>query len=387
MRACSQVQAHAEMEVLLHNALLLASAPRIADCTARPCRVDLCSSSRIGVEILMCPPGRNDLLNAMTSRLASAAFSAIATIGLCLAAMGCGSDGTAAAKRINNEIAKMPGVAGNSHSYHHGGAHNNYFSVTVTMRDNSTDEDAKRVIHHFTAAVRAVNFRNHSVNLTFNRGDSEFSFHDAELDDDALDRQYGIWKKLISGGYADSVAASVGRSGRTHHTMMRLDLPEGAVVGDIERVYARLAANFPDDSNIVWNLHVSVKNNTGNLNWGFQPSSGFPSPAELGLWRSVIDGAVYADVTMHRQPGRYANSISVYATGYQSAVALAETHLPVVAKLGGKTDYEIHYPGDARPEDREKTETLQIKVGGCQRAASQPRDPAELRLASRYEKC
>ncbi len=306
-------------------------------------------------------------------------------------------DREAQVEKLTQQIRVMPGVLSAGKLFGDDAARGPaFFEVDVDVADDITGAQVAAITSAYLDSVHTGDYAGYRAELDIHRGDNLFLVDTGGrpvTNRDQIVSQAHSWVSLRQEFFGSTVRLRAAIKHDGGDPLMRavpsggsIELPETADYVAVAAAVGTLGAKFSDLSTGDWTISAG-KQRPAEI----RSSKRLPSPQEMDLWTTLnADQAIpHADVfTINGAvTGPFWVSEKIPADNLDTAVRLAQAHLPVVARMpvpvlySATNQYQGHigYHGEA-------TGPVTILIGGCVKRAYRP-TPAEQTLIDRYETC
>ncbi|MDT5009802.1 MAG: hypothetical protein QOH57_1419 [Mycobacterium sp.] len=295
---------------------------------------------------------------------------------------------------LTRQLGAMPGVVGARHTFSDDPARGPaYFEIDVDVDQNVTADQLSAITGRYLDNLQRVDYAGYRAELDVHRGDGLLLVDTTGrpvANRDQILAQARSWVALgerfpgstiklrATTSHADG-KAPVPNSGS-------IQLPDGSDYTAVTAAVSTLAASFADLTTGEWTINAGTQHPAE-----VHTSQRLPNPSEMELWTALnADQSIpHADVFTINGPvtGPLFVSEKIPADDPDTALRLAERHLPIVARLPplvlytATNQYQGHlgFYGQA-------TGPVTVAVGGCVRRTYQP-PPVEQALIDKYQSC
>jgi hypothetical protein len=318
---------------------------------------------------------------------------ALLTIGACTAAP---PDRHPQVDHLTERLRTMPGVVGAGNTFSDNQAQGpEFFEVDVDVADDVTGDQIAAVTAAYLDDLGAQDYTGYRAGLTVRSAGNVFVVASGPRpvnNRGQILNQARSWLALRQqfSGSTVTLRAAIGHAGdppgRPPVTSGSLQLPETADYTAVAAVLGTLASTFGDLAGGDWTI------NAGNQRPAeIRTSRRLPTHEEMDVWTALnVDQSIPHSVVFTINgavTGPFWASERLPTHDQDTAVALAERHLPVVARLPAPVLYSatdqfqghIGFHGQA-------TGPVTILIGGCMKRDYRP-SPAEQALIDKYANC
>jgi hypothetical protein len=330
-------------------------------------------------------------------RLVVALVTTLVTIGLTVGA--CTSappDRHTQVDQLTQQLRGLPGVVAADNTFSADEARGpTFFEVDVDVAGDATGDQVAAVTAAYLDSLRATDYTGYRAELRIRHAGDVFGVDSGGRpvsNRDQIDHQARSWVTLRQQFARSTVTmrAAIGHSGdppgRRPVASGSIQLPDTADYTAVAAAFGTLASRFGDLIGGDWTISAGNQHPAE-----IRASRRLPTPAEMDVWTALntdqsiphsvaftINGAVTGPLWISEK-------IPTHDT--DTAVRLAERHLPIVATLPAPVTYSatdqfqghIGFHGQA-------TGPVTILVGGCIKRDYRP-TPAEQALIDRYGTC
>jgi hypothetical protein len=310
------------------------------------------------------------------------------------------SDRRAQADQLTADIRSMPGVLdANGDLTDDFPAGNVHFWLSVDVRDDVTADQAAAVAARYLDGLRGGDFTGYFTELDVRHGDDLFTVDSAERAVTNTDQIVGDARDWVAIRHEFSTAAVTLRSAVTHPKVARpidadlghpalgtVEFPDPADYQTVGNAVTTLSAHYPRQAAGTWTVDAGKSRQAAVTS-----SQRWPTPAELDVWRRLN-----ADQSIPHVDALYVNAPQAPPAWFSEkllshdpalAVALATSHLPIVAMLPRPVLYTATDQIQGHRDFYAKTMApLAITLGGCT-TRGYPPGPDEQRFIATYETC
>ena len=315
------------------------------------------------------------------------------TVGACTAAP---PDRHSQVDQLSQHLRGMPGVLSAGNTFSDDEARGpTFFEVDVDVADDVTGDQVAAVTAAYLDSLRATDYTGYRAGLTVRHAGDVFvvgSGGRPVINRDQIEDQARSWVTLRQqfAGSTVTVRAAIGHSGdpagRPPVASGSIQLPDPADYTAVAAAFGTLASRFPNLTGGDWTISAGNQHPAE-----IRASRRLPTPAEMNVWtalntdQSIPHAVVFTVNGAVTGPLWVSEKIPTHDT--DTAVRLAERHLPIVATLPAPVTYSatdqfqghIGFHGQA-------TGPVTILIGGCMKRDYRP-TPAEQALIDRYETC
>lgn len=297
---------------------------------------------------------------------------------------------------LTQQLRGMPGVVAASSTFNDNAALGPaFFEVDVDVVDDVSGDQAAAVTAAYLDNLRAEGYPGYRAGLTVRRAANELVVDSGSrpvTNRDQIVGQAHSWVALRQQftGSAIALRAAIGHPGdppgRPPVTSGSVRLPDTADYAAVAAAVGTLASRFGDLINGDWTI-TAGKQHPAEI----RTSRRLPAPAEMDVWTALnVDQSIPHAVVFTINgavTGPFWASEKIPTHDPNTAVRLAEQHLPIVARLPPPVLYSatdqfkghIGFKGQA-------TGPVTILIGGCMKRDYRP-SAAEQALIDKYETC